>query len=143
MEQCSEYHTENLLSLTFLILVAVDPSPSHLHLGHKKEGLRSYVLLWCNLWEVATHHACVCGVCVCVCQAVLICMELLARHAFLNGQKTKKQETERPLMYCTDRLPATIRTTVTMETQHWLSLEGDNKPHIGGESSFAPWQQGW
>lgn len=44
--------------------------------------------------------------------------------------------------YCTAWLPGTFHASVAVETQHQLSLEGENKPHIGGESSFAPWQQG-
>lgn len=78
---------------------------------------------------------------VCVCQAVLICMALLARHACLNGQKTKKTKTNGH-SYCTAWLPGAFRASVAVETQHQLSLEGDNIPHIGGESLFAPWQRG-
>lgn len=44
--------------------------------------------------------------------------------------------------YCTAWLLGTFHASVAVETQHQLSLEGDNKPHIGGESSFVPWQQG-
>lgn len=43
---------------------------------------------------------------------------------------------------CTAWLPGIFHASVAVETQHQLSLEGDNKPHIGGESSFVPWQRG-
>lgn len=97
-----------------------------------------------QLLEFSVCAACLCTVCMCVryvCQAVLICMVLLARRASPNGQKTK--ERDRMATHTVQAwLLGTFHASVTMETQHWFSLEGDNKPHSGGASSFAPWQKG-
>lgn len=67
----------------FLIPVADDPSPSHLYFGRIQKGLRSSG--GCAAACRNLQH-------VCVCQAVLICMVLLAKHASPNGQKTKKRD---------------------------------------------------
>lgn len=53
-------------------------------------------------------------------------------------QWTEDKEMKR----CTAWLPVTFHASVAVETQHQLSPEGDNKPHIGGESWFVPWQRG-
>lgn len=48
-----------------------------------------------QLLEFSVCAACLCTVCMCVryvCQAVLICMVLLARRASPNGQKTKERD---------------------------------------------------
>lgn len=63
-------------------------------------------------------------------------------YAAAAGSQTclSEQTGNKEMKHCTARLPGIFHASVAVETQHQLSPEGDNKPHIGGESSFVPWQ---
>lgn len=58
---------------------------------------------------------------VCVCQGVLICALLLARHSSQNSQKTKEWR-QSGYSYCTAWLLGTFHASVAVETQHRHSL---------------------
>lgn len=115
-----------------MLLMTLHLPISTLEKLQKARGALEAVL---QLVEISNVH-------VCVYQGVSICTVLLARHVSLNSGKTKKTR-QYGHSYCTAWLPGALHASVAVETQHRLSLEGDNKPCFGGEGSFAPQQQGW
>lgn len=83
-----------MVALKSLLLMTLHLSFPSSTLGKLKKA-RGALEPLLQLLEFSVCAACLCTVCMCVryvCQAVLICMVLLARHASPNGQKTKERD---------------------------------------------------
>lgn len=71
------------------------------------------------------------------CMCVPGCIDL---YAAASQTCLSKPTEDKEMKHCTAWLPGIFHASVAVETQHQLSLEGDNKPYVDGESSFVPWQ---
>lgn len=80
-----------------------------------------------------------------MCMCVPGCIDLYgaASQICFSEQSGDKETRQYGHSYCRAWLLGALHASVTVETQHRLSLEGENKPCYGGEGSFAPQQQGW
>lgn len=132
-----------MVALKSLLLMTLHLSFPSSTLGKLKKGLRSFgafaaalgIFSMCSLAMYSMH---VCVLCVPGC----IDLYGAASQTCLPERTEDKGTRQNGHSYCTAWLLGTFHASVTMETQHWFSLEGDNKPHSGGASSFAPWQKG-